>query len=296
MKYKYLLMIMCVVTTKTLCMSAEKKSWQGIHTPSVYEIKEHFANPPSEYASHVIWGLEGNITKQVIQHDLDSIKARGFRAVILEAGYNLPCKYLSDEWFKLIRQIVNEAKKRSLKVWIIDEGKYPSGFAGGKFSQEKPELGMQTLVHDGDTVKAIYRTSPTRNVNNPTGKKDESASLCDYLNKKAVHQFIEWTHQQYQLHIGSEFGKTVLGFRGDEPDYNFFPFTPSIIDTFSINKGYDIRPYLADIIDSKATLTTKLQQIKADYWDVWSQMFTVNYFGQIAQWCHDNHLEYIVHL
>ncbi len=110
---------MCVVTTNILCMSAEKKSWQGIQTPSVYEIKEHFANPPSEYASHVIWGLEGNITKQVIQHDLDSIKARGFRAVILEAGYNLPCKYLSDEWFKLIRQIVNEAKKRSLKIVLL---------------------------------------------------------------------------------------------------------------------------------------------------------------------------------
>lgn len=258
--------------------------------------KNDFITPPDKFCNHVIWGWDGIMSKKIINSDLNSIQAKGFRNVIIEPGYHMPSAYLSKGWFEAVKDAINEAKRRKMKVWIIDEGKYPSGFAGGKFSQEKPELGMQTLVHDGDTVKAIYRTSPTRNVNNPTGKKDESASLCDYLNKKAVHQFIEWTHQQYQLHIGSEFGKTVLGFRGDEPDYNFFPFTPSIIDTFSINKGYDIRPYLADIIDSKATLTTKLQQIKADYWDVWSQMFTVNYFGQIAQWCHDNHLEYIVHL
>ena len=32
--------------------------------------------------------------------DLDSIKKKGFRAVIFEAGYKLPFKYLSEEWFK----------------------------------------------------------------------------------------------------------------------------------------------------------------------------------------------------
>ena len=39
-----------------------------------------------------------------------------------------------------------------MKVWIIDEGKYPSGFAGGKFSQERPDLRMQALVI-GDTIQ-----------------------------------------------------------------------------------------------------------------------------------------------
>ena len=69
--------------------------------------------------------------KKTICNDLDSIKKKGFRAVIFEAGYKLPFKYLSEEWFKAIRTGVLEAKKRGMKVWIIDEGKYPSGFAGG---------------------------------------------------------------------------------------------------------------------------------------------------------------------
>ena len=83
---------------------------------------------------------------------MDSIKKKGFRAVIFEAGYKLPFKYLSEEWFKAIRTGVVEAKKRDMKVWIIDEGKYPSGFAGGKFSQERPDLRMQALVI-GDTIQ-----------------------------------------------------------------------------------------------------------------------------------------------
>ena len=32
-----------------------------------------------------------------------------------------------------------------MRVWIVDDAGYPSGFAGGKFTTEKPELRMQAL-------------------------------------------------------------------------------------------------------------------------------------------------------
>ena len=188
-----------------------------------------------------------------------------------------------------------------MKVWIIDEGKYPSGFAGGKFSQERPDLRMQALVI-GDTiqikrgevmtnhkiapeiisavavstsgapnrtieinngkisfnaglddwkillVKSDFRTAVTRAVNNPNGGKDATNSLCDYLNPVAVQQFIDWTHKQYKKYLGKELGTTVLGFRGDEPDYAHLPWTPSIVQTFKDTKGYDPTPYLASFL------------------------------------------------
>ena len=68
-----------------------------------------------------------------------------------------------------------------------------------------------------------FKTSVTRAANNPTGGKDTTNSLCDYLNPDATKQFLEFTHVQYKKYIGVEFGKTVLGFRGDEPEYNFTP-------------------------------------------------------------------------
>ena len=117
---------------------AQTRSWEGIHRVPLSEAARQFANPPAEFASHVIWGWEGPMDIETIRHDLDSIKTKGFRSVIFEAGYRLPYEYLSDEWFEGIRTGVMEAKARGLKVWLIDEGKYPSGFAGGKFTRERP--------------------------------------------------------------------------------------------------------------------------------------------------------------
>lgn len=106
--------------------------WSGA---SIKDVSGAFANPPQELASHVIWGWEGPMDIETVRHDLDSIKVKGFKSVIFEAGYHLPYEYLSDGWFEAVRTAVLEAKARGLKVWIIDEGKYPSGFAGGKFTR-----------------------------------------------------------------------------------------------------------------------------------------------------------------
>ncbi|MCC8020142.1 MAG: hypothetical protein LIO85_10270 [Rikenellaceae bacterium] len=132
--------------------AAGQRSWEGIHRTETSVLKENFDLPPVDFASHVIWGWQGDMDLETIRHDLDSMVAKGFRSVIFEAGYGLPYEYLSDEWFEAIRVGVEEAKKRGMKVWLIDEGKYPSGFAGGKFTSERPDLRMQALV--------VYDTIP----------------------------------------------------------------------------------------------------------------------------------------
>ena len=326
---------------------AQEHSWSGIHQVPITEAESNFCDTPAEFASHVIWGMEGDTDIKTIRHDLDSIKTKGFRSVILEAGYGLPCKYLSDDWFKLVRTCVKEAKKRDIKVWIIDEGKYPSGFAGGKFSQERPDLRMQALVimdtvhidkgavlkdmavdarafsavavsksgapnrtvaiKDGKMdfaagndawdillVGSDFRTGNTRAVNNPTKGKDTSNSICDYLSSAAVRQFIDWTHEQYKRYIGDEFGKTVLGFRGDEPDFAYTPWTPKMVEEFETLKGYDPTPYFASLFARKQTVSEK--RFRADYWDVWSELFADNFFKQEADWCAENGLALISHL
>ena len=328
-------------------LPAQEHAWSGIHRTPLSEAERQFETPPAEFASHVIWGWEGPMDIKTIRHDLDSIKTKGFRSVIFEAGYRLPYEYLSDDWFKGIRTGVREAKKRGLKVWIIDEGKYPSGFAGGKFTRERPDLRMKAVVAV-DTVhvaagqrlagyavspKALsavavsrsgapnrtveirggkisfdagqdawdiifagtdYRTGQTRAVNNPTGGKDTSNSICDYLSPEAVRQFIDWTHEQYKKWIGDEFGKTVLGFRGDEPDFAYTPWTPKMVEEFQARKGYDPTPWLASLL--ARTQTVRERRFRADYWDVWSELFATNFFQQQAEWCAENGLAHITHL
>lgn len=319
---------------------------QQFNDSDIKSIKKEFKSPPAKYGTILWWGWDGPVTDTVIRRDLDRIKAQGFRGVMIEAGYGMTAKYLSPEWFELVKVAVTEAKKRGMIVWIEDEGKYPSGFAGGKFSLERPDLKMQGLVvteridvKDSEsysgrivpgTLSAVaintgnnsislldissgeiswpaqegnwriitaghkYRSSVTRSVNNPSRGKDTTASLMDYLNPVATKQFIAWTHEQYKKYIGDEFGKTFKGFMGDEPDFAYTPWTPSIPEEFKKRKGYDVIPYLATFFTP--SLSDEYKKVKADYWDVWSDLFRDNFFKVQADWCLVNSIEYIVHL
>lgn len=339
--------IISAVFPVIVCISVNaQQPWQKISDLNIRECADNFKTPPAEYGMILWWGWDGAMTDTVIRRDLDRIKAMGFQGVMIEAGYGMTAKYLSPEWFSLVKLAVEEAKKQGMRVWIEDEGKYPSGFAGGKFSNERPDLKMQGLViterinaaagekitkklpyytlsavafnNDDKSGKILdissgelnwnvpegnwqiflaghrFRSSVTRSVNNPTRGKDTTASLMDYLNPLATRQFLDWTHEQYKKYFGSEFGKTLMGFMGDEPDFAYTPWTPEILEEFKSRKGYDIKPYLASFFVPR--LSDEAKRMKADYWDVWSGLFSENFFKVQADWCRENNIEYIVHL
>ena len=339
-------LICTAIMLSVLTATSQQSSWQTFSDPGYKSFRNAFKSPPAAYGMILWWGWDGHMSDTVIKRDLDRIKSMGFRGVMLEAGYGMTAKYLSPEWFELVKVAVGEAKRRGMIVWIEDEGKYPSGFAGGKFSNERPDLKMQGLViteridatadekvskklpfyalsaaaynNDDKTTKIIdvssgelnwsvpdgnwriliaghrFRSSNTRSVNNPTRGKDTTASLMDYLNPLATRQFLDWTHEQYKKYIGSEFGKTFMGFMGDEPDFGYTPWTPKMLEEFKARKGYDIKPYLASFFVPQ--LSEEAKRMKADYWDVWSDLFRDNFFTIQADWCRDNNIEYIVHL
>jgi hypothetical protein len=146
-------------------------------------------------------------------------------------------------------------------------------------------------------VRHIFRSSPTRSFNRADGTraKDSQYSLIDYLNPDATRAFLKITHETYFQAIGDEFGKTVLGFFGDEPDYTcFIPWTPQLLDEFRRRKGYDLQPYLPLLFAPK--MTDEAFRAKADYYDVWSALFRDNFFGVQAEWCARHNVEYLVHL
>ena len=337
---KTAVILACTLFTQKLSAQAQ---WQKINMPTLAEVSKNLSNPPSQYSNTVTWGWDGNMSREVIARDLDKLYSVGFRAVTIEAGYGMAGKYLSEAWFQSIKTAVEEAKKRGMHLWIIDEGKYPSGFAGGKISQERPDLKMQALVieqrmhypFNANTgsptalsaiavntidktsrlipvtagrlswtppdntwevlvVGSQFKTLPTRSANNPTKGKDGSASLMDYMNPEATRQFLTWTEEEYKKYIGDEFGKTVLGFRGDEPAFSYTPWTPKLPVIFKARKGYDIMPYLATFFIQNPT--AEQQKAKADFYDVWSDLFGENYFKLEGDWCRANGLEYMVHL
>lgn len=345
---KYLKIVLSLILFTDMLWCTDNRYWQNFNDTGVDEAAGNFFSPPIEYSMTFYWGWDGKITEEVIARDLDAFKARGVHIVTLESGYDMGSPYLSPEWLDLVKCTVEMARKRDMRVWIVDEGKYPSGFAGGKFTTDAPELRMKALVvadrrktNAGETIseklspdivsaiaintddttnqildissdeiqwtapaghweilliKHDFRSSPTRAVNNPTRGKDPGNSLLDYLDPAATLKFIEFTHEEHKKRVGSEFGKTVLGFRGDEPDYSIrgIPWTPKIFEVFKKRKGYDVQPFVASFFAGKPT--EEQIRIRADYRDVWSDLFGESFFRTQADWCGRNNLEYLVHL
>jgi hypothetical protein len=345
--------------------SAQQAS-QKMQMPTAAEVAKAWLSPPSEYGPEPYYGLNGPVTIETVQHDFDTMKSIGFHAVAVQAGYGMKQAYLSPEYFAFFKQFVAEAKKRDMRIWIVDDAGYPSGFAGGKISAEKPELRMQALavtqrlpvtagaalnqavsanavaaiasspsgqrvsvpISSGNiawtapagsdwtvmVIEHVFRTSPTRSDTNPTRAKDATQSLEDYMDPAATQAYLQFTHEQYFKTVGDEFGKTILGFRGDEPDYSIsgLPWTPKFFDRFQQEKGYDIRPYLGAMLLSQAgggrprpgqpapppppQLTDAELRAKADYYDVFSLMFRDGFFKPQGIWCAEHHVEYQVHL
>jgi hypothetical protein len=343
--------IVAVVVAISALSAVGQQPWQKIQMPTAAQVAQAWKTPPPEYGPEPYYGLNGAVDEAVIRRDLDMMKMLGYQAVTVQAGYGMPFAYLSPEYFTFFRTFVEEAKKRNMRVWIVDDAGYPSGFAGGKFTELKPELRMQALVvaqkipaatgervrqavgaatvaatainSDDGVIVSIpvtnnaiewavpfghwtvmvvehqFKTSPTRSDTNPKRVKDGTQSLEDYLDPAATMQYLAFTHEQYKKAVGDEFGKTIMGFRGDEPDYSIsgLPWTPNFFERFIEVKGYDVRPYIAAFLQPRNTKLTDAQtRAKADYYDVFSQMFRDGFFKPQGDWCAANHLEYQVHL
>jgi alpha-L-rhamnosidase len=328
-----------------------QQPWQKIQMPTAAQVVRAWKAPPPEYGPERYYTLNGAVDETVIRRDLDRMKALGYQAVTVQAGHDMAFAYLSPAYFTFFRSFVEEAKRRSLRVWIVDDAGYPSGFAGGKFTELQPQLRMQALAvaqripaPTGEQIKVTlgaasvaatainaddgasvnlpiidatisftspaghwtvfviehrFETSPTRSDTNKQRVKDGSQSLEDYLDPAATAQFLAFTHEQYKMAVGDEFGKTILGFRGDEPDYSIsgLPWTPKFFEHFAQMKGYDVRPYLAVFLQpGNAKVTDAATRAKADYYDVFSQLFRAGFFKVQGDWCRANRLEYQVHL
>lgn len=339
-----------------------KNPWQKMQMPTAAEVAAAWKNPPSEYGPEPYFGLNGAVTIESLAHDLDTAKSIGFRAVTVQAGNGMATPYLTPEYFAFFKQFAEEAKKRDMRIWIVDDLGYPSGFAGGLISKQTPELRMQALslmpgieVKAGESIRQpvsanavsavairttgddhmsialtdgkiswdapaggdwtvyvvehVFRTSPVKGGGGP------GSSLEDYMDPAATAAYIGFTHQGYYNVMPELFGNTILGFRGDEPDYSIggLPWTPKFFDTFQQLKGYDIRPYLGVLVMSKpqqsgfggkpATpppvapkLTDAELRAMGDYADVFSQMFRDGFFKPQGLWCAAHGVEYQVHI
>lgn len=81
------------------------------------------------------------------QRGEDEATLREYMQAIHSAGIGAVCvesrphpDFCGPKWWRDIDVILEEAKKYDMKVWILDDSHFPSGYANGALEKADPEL------------------------------------------------------------------------------------------------------------------------------------------------------------
>ncbi len=98
-----------------------------------------------DYGNYILpflWmhGEEENVLRETVE----KIEESGIRAFCIEARPHPD--FLREAWWTDVDILIEEAKQRNMKIWILDDSHFPTGFANGRIKKEFPRLQKQFLT------------------------------------------------------------------------------------------------------------------------------------------------------
>ena len=201
---------------------------------SVKQLMEGLRNPAAEFTPVPFWFFNDKPDKEKIKKQLEDYVDKGVNGLVLHPRIGIPGElpYLSDEYFRVIKYVVETAAELSMKIVLYDEGMYPSGSAHGMVVAANPEYaarGITITDNPGEDIVIVELPEKRFLVKRKTGgtirgihfgEDDGEAgapAAADILNPRAVQLFIRLTHDRYYEELKEYFGSTVIGFFTDEP-------------------------------------------------------------------------------
>lgn len=118
--------------------------------------------------------LTGQVTNHMLpffwQHGEDEATLREYVNAIHDANCMAFCvesrphpDFCGSKWWQDMDVILDEAKKLGMKVWILDDSHFPTGFANGALKDAPQEVCRQSifckfLSYEGDAREVVFRT------------------------------------------------------------------------------------------------------------------------------------------
>ena len=99
-------------------------------------LSENLKNVQQNYIIPFLW-LHGVDVGKVI-NVIDKIYDSGIRSVCLESRPHK--EFCRDGWWRDVGIILEECKKRDMKVWMLDDKHYPSGSANDIFREKYKDM------------------------------------------------------------------------------------------------------------------------------------------------------------
>lgn len=107
-----------------------------------------FSSPGREWGPIAFWFWNDDLDENELLRQLHEFHAAGLGGVALSARIGLSRRigYLTDEYFRLVRLVVDECARLGLSVILYDEASYPSGSANGAVVAENPDYAARALI------------------------------------------------------------------------------------------------------------------------------------------------------
>lgn len=180
--------------------------------------------------------------EQKLREYMKKIEESGIRAICVEARPHPD--FLKKKWWQDFDVILDEAKKREIKIWILDDSHFPTGYANGAVEEKYPQyrklfLKLYQLDFAGPMEYAQAMISHAF-----SDKEDKLEGV--FLAKKKGYEEID-ASEVYDITIGVKDNKTVSfelpegewkvlvlisTYKGGEPETEGYlnPIVPEAVD------------------------------------------------------------------
>ena len=285
---------------------------------------ENIQSPPDRFSPAAFWFWFGELEPERMRQQINMMKEQGVYNAFMHARAYLKTPYLGEKWWETISACIDESEKIDFSPWLYDEYAWPSGTACSTFDYGYQEPSKTLAKGECNMSKSLgvrRYASPAEYAN----KKDER-ELCafyqkegqwtlvdenvqgeivafvrqvhdkfvDYLNEETIHEFIQYTHEEYKARYGEHFGGRVPGIFFDEIFMiNNMPWTYRFPAEFEKRRGYDLmsKMYAIGIEGGEEE-----RKVRVDYYKTVAELYEESFFKQIGDWCKENHLALTGHI
>ena len=244
------------------------------------------------------WSINAKLEKAEIIRQIYEMHTYGLGGFVFHARTGLETEYLSDEWFEMVEAALATAKKLGMLVWIYDENGWPSGFVGGKLLKKESNraafLTYKILDEYDENAFAVYEYTQEGGARWLKEKEkiqggyytvyiNYSDAYTDILNPEVTDQFIEETYEKYHQRFASLFGKELVGFFTDEPQYYRYetPISAVTEEEFLKEYGYDVREGLLYLFMQNE----KGYSFRVQYYNLMNRLYCENFYKRLMDWC-----------
>ena len=250
-----------------------------------------FKNVDKKYRPIPFWSWNERLDTEETKRQIALMDEAGIGGYFMHARGGLITEYMGEEWFDNVKAAIEEGDSRGMHSWAYDENGWPSGFGGGKVNGLGDVYRQKSLHWEPLSDKSENEARTVAVKGDRRYYYDVNEFYVDVLDPKVVKKFIDEIYAKYYEKFGSSFD----GFFTDEPQIlrgDGYPWSFTLEDRFTERYGYS----LVERIDALFLDIDGYEQVRLDYWQLVTDLFSESFFKQIYDWCTEHGYKLTGHL